>query len=227
VGTRFDVESGDATTRLNVDEGTVRLTRVVDGSVVDVSAEHQVIASLNRGEKLTAVQRVQAVVVWSSQLSQGAKGSDGEWLPADATGTARLRAQPQLLSKTSRGPVTIHRVGLQIPWQGLETLQLKPDSHVRVSGRMTTLAPVEIMLSTKRLRGGFAGNYFIRPTPSSNHWQLDLPVSEFRKARSDVPIAPEDGLQLRRIVLYTIGTDAGLEIETVEVVNNEPTQPQR
>ena len=30
---------------------------------------------------------------------------------------------------------------------------------------MTTLATVEIMLNMKRLAGGFAGNYFVRPTP--------------------------------------------------------------
>jgi hypothetical protein len=77
------------------------------------------------------------------------------------------------------------------------------------------------MLSTKRLGGGFAGNYFVRPTPESLIWQLDLPVTEFRKWQSDAGESLPDGLQLRRVVLYTIGTDAGLEVEQVEVVHDE------
>ena len=219
VGTRFDVESGAAMTRLNVDEGTVRMTRLVDGSTVDVPAEHQVVASLSRGEKLGAVRRLAPTLIWRSDLSQGAKGMDGEWLPADGAVPARLRALPQLVSPRRREPLTIHRVSISIPWDGLQTLQLKPESRLRLRGRMTTLAPVEIMLNTKRLRGGFAGNFFVRPTPGSLVWQMDLPVAEFRKWRSGADESLPEGLQLRRVVIYTLGTDAGLELEQVEIVN--------
>jgi ferric-dicitrate binding protein FerR (iron transport regulator) len=219
VGTRFDVESGAATTRLNVDEGTVRMTRLVDGSTVDVPAEHEAVASLSRAEKLAAVQRRPPALSWRSDLSQGAQGTEGEWLPAVGEVPARLRALPKLVNPAKRGPVTLHSASFAVPWEYLQTLQLKPDSRLRVRGRMTTLAPVEIMLSTKRAGGGFAGNYFIRPEPDTNQWQLDLPITAFRKWSTDGTEPLPDGLQLRRIVLYTIGTDAGLEIEQVEVVN--------
>ena len=222
LGTRFDVESGAATTRLNVDEGTVRMTRLVDGSTVDVPAEHQVVASLSRAEKLGAVQRLTPTLNWRSDLSQGAKGTDGEWLPAEAGLPARLKALPKLVTPAKREPVTLHHVSVEVPWEFLQTLQLKSDSRLRLRGRMTTLTSVEIMLNTKRLRGGFAGNYFTRPTPASLDWELDLPISEFRKWQSDSGALP-DGLQLRRVVIYTIGSDAGLEIEQVEVVH--PAKP--
>jgi hypothetical protein len=218
LGTRFDVESGAAATRLNVAEGTVRMTRLVDGSTVDVRAEHQVVASLSRAEKLAAVKRRPPALSWRSDLSQGAQGAEGEWLPAVGEAPARLRALPKLVNSPKRGPVTLHSASFAVPWEYLQTLQLKPDSRLRVRGRMTTLAPVEIMLSTKRAGGGFAGNYFVRPEPDTNQWQLDLPVTAFRKWSTDGGEALPDGLQLRRIVLYTIGTDAGLEIEQVEVV---------
>jgi ferric-dicitrate binding protein FerR (iron transport regulator) len=223
LGTRFDVESGAATTRLNVDEGTVRMTRLVDGSTVDVPAEHQVVASLSRAEKLGAVQRPTPTLNWRSDLSQGAKGTEGEWLPAEGLLPARLKALPKLVTPAKREPVTIHGVSVGVPWEYLQTLQLKPDSRLRLRGRMTTLAPVEIMLNTKLLRGGFAGNYFVRPTPESLVWQMDLPIAEFRKWRSDAGEALPEGLQLRRVVIYTIGTDAGLEIEQVEVLH--PAKP--
>ena len=219
LGTRFDVESGAATTRLNVDEGTVRMTRLVDGSTVDVPAEHQVVASLSRAEKLGAVQRLTPTLNWRSDLSQGAKGTDGEWLPAEAGLPARLKALPKLVTPAKREPVTLHHVSVEVPWEFLQTLQLKSDSRLRLRGRMTTLTSVEIMLNTKRLRGGFAGNYFARPTPASLDWQLDLPITEFRKWQSEAGEPLPDGLQLRRVVIYTIGSDAGLEIEQVEVVN--------
>jgi ferric-dicitrate binding protein FerR (iron transport regulator) len=226
LGTRFDVESGTGATRLLVSEGAVRVTRLVDGDTIVVPARHEAVASLNRTERLTAVDQTAVVVAWSSDLGQGAKGVEGEWLPAAGGSPARLRAQPRLLQSSSRGQVTIHRVNFQIPWEGLQTLQLQPDARLRLRGRTSASAKLEVMLSAKRLRGGFAGNFFHQVTRPAGSWQVELPVPVFRKDRATGTEAPADDLQLRHIVIYTIGEDAGLEIEQVEVLrSSSPPTP--
>src|SRR4051812_30043394 len=45
LGPRLDVEAEPGSTRLNVNEGRVRVTRLVDGSVAELPALHQVVAS--------------------------------------------------------------------------------------------------------------------------------------------------------------------------------------
>jgi len=62
-------------------------------------------------------------------------------------------------------------------------------------------------------------SYAPRPTPATLIWQLDFPVTEFRKWRSDSNERLPNGLQLRGVVIYTIGTDIGLEIEQIEVLH--------
>jgi hypothetical protein len=43
-------------------------------------------------------------------------------------------------------------------------------------------------------------------------------VSAFRHWRADAKTAPQEPLELRQMAIYTIGTDAGLEVENVEVL---------
>jgi len=49
LGTRFEVQSAPDTTLLTVTEGAVRVTRKIDGSIVEVPADYEVNASLERG----------------------------------------------------------------------------------------------------------------------------------------------------------------------------------
>ena len=52
LGTQLNVEAESATTRLSVNEGRVRLTRLVDGRTAEVTARHQVVATADRTEAL-------------------------------------------------------------------------------------------------------------------------------------------------------------------------------
>ena len=217
VGTRFDVESASASTRLNVNEGAVRLTRLVDGSVIEVPADYQAVASLVRGEKMASVKRAQPVIAWQSDLSRGGNGMEGEWLPPAAGAPARLKALPRLLNKTSRGRVIIYTVGLGPSSQGLTALQMQPDARLRVSGTMSRSVPVEMMLNTRSPRGGFAGNFFRQATPEAGSWQIEAPVSAFRRDRADGDEPLREPLNLNWIAIYTIDADAGLEIEKAEL----------
>lgn len=219
LGTRFELESRTDETLLAVAEGTVRLTRVIDGSTVDVGATQQVRASLNRQEKLSPVAPPQTVREWASDLSSAPERSTGDWLPAQAGRPARLVALPDFLPNTSSGPVTIHRAGMQIPNQKERVLALEPESRIRIGGRLSEASSLEVMLGISDRENRGSGNYFHRTEVlPAGPFTLDLPAGEFRKWRA----ASEDGLppapKLRQVLAYTINEDAGLEIESFEVV---------
>ena len=121
LGTRFDLDSDTANTRLMVNEGRVRMTRLVDGRVADVPALHEAMASLTDAD-MAVLPRRQPEILWRSDFGSGPAGTQGRWLPADAARSARAAAEPVYVPKSSRGPVTIHRVGLSLPWQKLAYL---------------------------------------------------------------------------------------------------------
>lgn len=216
LGTRFEVDSDEANTRLAVNEGRVRLTRLRDGRSAEVPAQHEAVASLS-GAEMPVMPRREPEVLWRSDFSNGPAGTQGRWLPADAEKRARIGAEPAYLPKTSRGPVTIHRVNLTLPWQDRANIHVQPDSRVRLRGHASQPATLEVMLGCMKTTGGSAGNWFQQRGISKGEWQIDLPVSAFRKWHAQAKDAPAEALELRGIAIYTINVDAGLEIESVEI----------
>jgi len=218
LGTRFEVDSDDANTRLAVNDGRVRMTRLVDGRSAEVPAQHEAVASLS-GAELSVMPRRQPEVLWRSDFSAGPAGTQGRWLPADAEKTARIGTEPVYLPKTSRGPVTIHRVGLTLPWQDRANIHVQPDSRVRLRGHASQSSTLEVMLGCMKTTGGSAGNWFQQRGISAGEWQIDLPVSAFRHWHAQAKNAPTETLELRSLAIYTISEDAGLEVESVEVLS--------
>jgi ferric-dicitrate binding protein FerR (iron transport regulator) len=218
LGTRFEVDSDEANTRLAVNEGRVRLTRLMDGRSADVPAQHEAVASLS-GEEMPVMPRREPEVLWRSDFSTGPTGTQGRWLPADAEKMARIGAEPAYLPKTSRGPVTIYRVNLTLPWQDRANIHVQPDSRVRLRGHANQSATLEVMLGCMKTTGGSAGNWFQQRGISAGEWQIELPVSAFRKWHAQAKDAPAEALELRGIAIYTINEDAGLEVESVEVLS--------
>lgn len=217
LGTRFEVDSDSANTRLAVNEGLVRLTRLMDGRIAEVPAQHEAVASLS-GAEMSVMPRRQPEVLWRADIAAGPAGTQGRWLPAEGGKAPRIAAEPVFVPKSSRGPVTIHRVGLTLPWQERANLQIRPDSMVRLRGHATKSATLEVMLACMKPTGGYAGNWFQQRGISAGEWQIELPVSAFRHWRADAKNTPQEPIELRQMAIYTIGTDAALEIETVEVL---------
>lgn len=217
LGTRFAVDSDAANTRLAVSEGRVRLTRLVDGRAAEVPADHEVMVSLGRTE-LPVTPRADATVLWRSDFVDGPGEARGRWLPADGGLPARLATEPVFLPKSSRGPVTIHRVGLEVPWREGANVEIHTGSRVRISGRAEASATIEVMLACMKASGGYAGNWFSQGEIAAGRWQLEFPLAAFRHWKADGKESPSETLDLRQIVLYTIQRDAGLEVERVEVL---------
>lgn len=220
LGTRFEVDSDEANTRLAVNEGRVRLTRLMDGRMAEVPAQHEAVASLS-GAEMSVMPRRRPEVLWRADIAAGPAGTQGRWLPAEGEKAARIAAEPVFVPKSSRGPVTIHRVGLTLPWQDRANIHVQPDSRVRLRGHATKSATLEVMLACMKTTGGYAGNWFQQRGISAGEWQMELPVSAFRHWHAQAKNAPQEPLELRQMAIYTIGTDAGLEVESVEVLGEK------
>lgn len=220
LGTQLEVDSDPSTTRLTVNEGRVRMTRLLDGRVAEVPAQHALVASLERTADMKAVPRNSPGSVWRVDFTHLADGLDvkGAWLPADDTHPVRIAARPVFIQKSSRGPVTIHSVNIAVPWKNLETVQVQTGSRIRVRGYARAEVPLEIMLGGKKPRGGFAGLFFREAETRKGAWQIEMTASDFRKGHAAGSEPPPPDMELREIAIYTINTDAGLEVESVEVL---------
>jgi hypothetical protein len=218
LGTRFEIDARTDTTCIQVNEGTVRATRKVDGAVVDVPALHSAVAGLEAGRELRAIPRPEPAFEWSSQLEAGAKYTVGDWLPEQGECKARLRATPFLFQKTGRPTQVVYRASIHLPFNEQRVIQLKPEALVVVRGWLESSAEVEVMLST-RTDGRFGGNYFYRSTPSvGERFEIRASISAFVGAQGyESARVPPDAV-LRKVVAITVGADAGLQVESVELV---------
>ena len=91
-GTRFSVDTEPTASTLRVSEGRVRATRLSDNLSVEVPAKHRVVAS--QDHELTPERLPDSISIWESRLERGAKGGNGDWVPAQGGEPAHLRAIP-------------------------------------------------------------------------------------------------------------------------------------
>ena len=80
VGTQFNVNARDESTKLIVNEGEVILKRTTDGESVNVTPQHQVVASLRDAKQLRSIKRARQVHAWKSDLQS--ETSHGKWIPS-------------------------------------------------------------------------------------------------------------------------------------------------
>ena len=225
VGTRFDVDSVETLTLLAVSEGAVRLTRRVDGSVVEVPADHQAVASLSPEDEFQPQQRAEFSHAWASSLDAMPMGAEGQWFPATADSAARLRAVPSVSMRKNGQPRAVHRVKLRINGNTPRPLQLQAGTSVRIRGRLAKPSRVVCLLGTGGPQGGFAGNYFYAESPTDHeHWVIEFKLSQLEPQRAGHVAATPNGLVLNCVILYTRGADSGLEIEGVEVIGSDDSQ---
>ena len=97
-------------------------------------------------------------------------------------------------------------------------MQVRPESRLRITGRSTTAAPLELMLLGRKPEGGHAGNFFREIEVKAGSWQMETTVGDFRKGSANATQAPPTTVNLSHISIYTINTDASLEIDSVEVL---------
>ena len=218
LGTRLDIEAEMSSTTLRVNEGRVRVTRLADGRVVEVEGDHQVVASASRLTEFKATRRPVSVSSWQSSLPSGA--GYGEWVP-EPGGGGGLRTAPMLLNY-QKEPITLHVASLSICRGPGRPVVLTSGGKFRIRGRIKTSGDIYFGLTTKHVKGGFAGKYvaarrFELPQKADERLEIELHVEEFKPQEEEFAGSPI-GLELVDWWCFTYNVDAGLSVASVELL---------
>lgn len=225
LGTRLDVEAETSSTTLHVNEGQVRVTRLADGRVVEVGADHQVVASASRLTEFKATRRPASVSSWQSSLPAGA--GYGEWVPDRGGGEGSLRTAPMLLNYQDE-PVTLYVASLPVCRGPTAPVVLTAGGKFRIRGHIKTMADIYFGLTTKHVKGGFAGKYvaarrFGSLQKTDDYLEIELHVAEFRPQEEEFADSPI-GLELVDWWCFTYNVDAGLSVASVELLPAGPSE---
>jgi ferric-dicitrate binding protein FerR (iron transport regulator) len=225
LGTQFKVEAGLTATMLNVNEGSVRVKRLSDGSTVDVPARHRVVAAAD--QEMLPVAVPDSVSHWKSQLDLGPSRSQGNWLPATDDEAARLKAIPYVITTRQGKTMTLYTVGFSVSRGDSPPVILHPDSRFRVRGHIASTHDIFFGVTINHANGEFAGNFqTIKPASafeSGKDFEVILELRDFRldpslKHMSDkLPKDPFESV-VESIWCHTLVDPAGLEISEIELI---------
>ena len=181
MGTRFSVDTEPTAATLRVSEGRVRATRLRDNLSVEVPAKHRVVAS--QDHELTPERLPDSISIWESRLERGAKGGNGDWVPAQGGEPTHLRAIPYTISaKLDEQQRTIYTISTRVSRKDSPPVILKPGSRIRVQGKMDTPHAIWFGVTLRRPDGDFAG-----------HFQIIVPADRFQPGKVfDVTLNPEE-----------------------------------
>ena len=181
MGTRFSVDTEPTAATLRVSEGRVRATRLSDNLSVEVPAKHRVVAS--QDHELTPERLPDSISIWESRLERGAKGGNGDWVPAQGGEPAHLRAIPYTIdAKIDAQQRTIYTISTRVSQKDIPPVVLKPGSRIRVQGKMDTPHAIWFGVTLRSADGDFAG-----------HFQIIVPAERFQPGETfDVTLNPEE-----------------------------------
>jgi ferric-dicitrate binding protein FerR (iron transport regulator) len=227
LGTQFNVTANPASTSLTVNEGRVRVTRLADGSVQEVAANHRVVAALEQKTKFRALPRSSHVRTWKSEFPRDVR--QGQWKPGAGDGPGSLRAEAHLF-RGDHGeqvdPILLHTAVAGPANGSLPPVLLTEGARFRIHGRLEHSYRVSFGFGTHRAAGGFSGKYAtereINVDPGTGgRFELELGLDEFPRRASRFPGSPTDD-ELVWFWIQTLEKDVGLEVFHIELLASEP-----
>lgn len=221
VGTRLDVDADLLATRVTVNEGRVRVTRLADGTVREVAADQLVVAKLESSTPFEVKPRGDHTDSWRSTLPKDIRY--GKWLPGTNGGPGLVSAEPQLWKPDAHtDPVLQHFTLLRVSSGESPPAWLGADSRIRVRGRLQSSQAVFFGFTAHHAKGGFAGRYVtLRKievgSDAGGSFDIEIPVASFKKGEPSFPASPIGG-ELFDWFAFTRQGDVGLKIERVELL---------
>ena len=229
MGTRFSVDAELSSSTLTVNEGKVRATRLSDGSTVEVSAKHRVVAALDC--ELVPEEMPESVTLWQSHLEKGKKRNHGEWMPANGAEPAQLKTVAYTLpAKDDRKQRTIHTLSMPVSQGDHPPVILQPETKIRVRGKIASSHSIWFGMTLSRENGDFAGRFQIRRPAeefqSGEPFEVVLNLSDYEldpslaKWAESLPKTPY-GLIVKGVWCHTLWDPAGLQVS--EITLTTPT----
>jgi hypothetical protein len=230
MGTRFSVDAELSSSTLTVNEGKVRATRLSDGSTKEVSAKHRVVVAV--GRELVPEHMPESVTLWQSHLENGRKRNHGEWMPANGAEPAQLKTVAYTLpAKDDRKQRTIHTLSMPVSQGDHPLVILKPETKIRVRGKIASSHPIWFGMTLSRENGDFAGRFQIRRSAeefqSGEPFEVVLNLSDYEldpslaKWAESLPKTPY-GFIVKGIWCHTLWDPAGLQVSEMALMT--PTE---
>jgi len=223
LGTVFAVSAEASDTSLNVESGSVKLRRLVDGRDVEVGRQQGVVASLDAKSELRPTAPMNCPVAWRRSFEAPPPAtSKGEWLAPGEGVPGRVRAVPYVAGRARDGrPYIFHGISARTP-QGepKSYVTVRGDSVVRLRFRVKEPGTVKVFVSCQREGGTFGGNFegaVALSAPDADGWRnAELPLASLRPIMGDryPDIA---GTRVSLTLVHSIEHDAGLEVAEISI----------
>jgi ferric-dicitrate binding protein FerR (iron transport regulator) len=238
LGTQLNVAAQAISTTLTVNEGSVRMTRLIDGSGCDVAAQHQAVATLNKATEMESRLRLELVHQWRVDFDdEPMMYCHGKWLAPRDDVAGSLKATPHSWTSSSN---ELHLLHMALVHCGSENsltapIGLKADSVFRLRGRInqsSSKVPVYLVVRTLNPKGGFSGSYLYtlerdQLVFEGDEWVAEVPVAEFgpdpenehwnRTKKIETFSSPVD-LQMSDFMGVTVAEDCALEFVSIELL---------
>lgn len=222
LSTVFTVTAGADQTTLKVEEGRVRLERLTDGAVLDVTSQQTAVATLDHAERFQASTGFAPSVRWRRTFEQPPKANwKGDWQPASGAELAFVRAVPCIAGQRGDG-MPVYQFGVTARGNGAHLVTMAPDSLMRLRWRTAQPASLRVMLGVQKADGRFGGNFEARipkeaTQPDNGGWRTaTLPMGEFRPLNQNHPAPPARG-QVSLIFVTTSTDDTDLQVAELAI----------
>jgi uncharacterized protein (UPF0333 family) len=247
VGTQFNVNARDESTKLIVNEGEVLLKRTTDGESVNVVPQHQVVASLRDAKQLRSVKRARQAHVWKSDLQS--ETSHGKWIPSkmelvkelklavangkltQAEATKIYKKAASLNDQQGSAFALPSRFGLSVVvsvnQEATIPVVLEQNSSIRITGRAYAATDLVVGITTNQLDGGFSGKYqqHVDLTdlldPATHEFTLDIPINAMSRINSDFPASPIGKEFVSCWCSHPTNKVTKIELTDIEIVKTE------
>lgn len=243
LGTQFDVIAADTQTKITVNEGLVRVTRLMDGKFTDVKSAHSLVATIEAREPLVAIAIQEPLHVWKANLGQDK--TTGDWLPiahalrieigreieAGELDTDRakevyfnrlekfgdddgfLKAVPRRTGRKEQ-PL-FYLISLNIPQRQDGPVLLSDSSRLRVMGRSKVPQEVTFSLAARNHDRTIAGRFGVTRRVEGT-FDIEIDVAELRGLGDGT-----SAVGLEAFVVDCFSNETGLALSHVELLGPE------
>ena len=224
LGTQFNVSASPLSTSLTVNEGSVQVTRLADGSVQEVKADHRVIAALEHESPFQASPRGDSVRIWKSEFPRdvrhGSLGFGAEGRPNELHAGAHLFRGDH---GETIDPILLHSAVVGPRGRKMQPVLLSKGARFRIRGHLEKPYQVNLGFGTHHARGGLSGKFSLKRKlePDQEGWfDVEVALEDFVRMRSRFVESPA-GHELVWLWVQTHRKDVGLSLSSVELLSPE------
>jgi hypothetical protein len=219
---QFDLHTERFYTRLRVNDGTARVTRLLDQSRSEVRAGEQIECIIDDAEIFQAIEQPLPVDQWQCRLVKSPDITLGKVLPSFEPDFGNIKAEPLPWKVDKKKHIMLYAVAFSVSRSSNQPVLLRPGSKLRYYVSYDQPDRVRFGFSTQRMRGIYAGKFETDLQPeqlgaAGEILTVELGLDVFWPLNPQLSPRPE-GLEVSDIYALTINNDAGLKVHRIEII---------